>query len=74
MDTDESYYVLIAAALTGNATMAQQAQLEQLLESHDSIQKVYNELSFIYQQPLLVKTEKFDADTAFHKLSAKLLI
>jgi cytochrome c556 len=73
MHTDEPYYVLIAAVLTGNATMAQQAELEQLLAKQDSVQQAYNELSHIYRQPLPVKTEKFDAHAAFLQLSKKIL-
>jgi hypothetical protein len=73
MHTDESHYILIAAVLTGNATMAQQAELEQLLARHDSIQQAYNELSLIYQHPLPAKNEKFNPDAAFLQLSKKIL-
>jgi hypothetical protein len=74
MQKDETYYVLIAAVLTGNASEAQQAELRQLLAKQDAVQQVFNELSFIYQQRRLpVENEKFDATDAFLQLSKKLL-
>jgi hypothetical protein len=71
MDIDESYYTLIAAVLTCNATMQQQAELELLLVKDDAIRKIYQQLSFIYQHPLPGNKNDFDADVAFQQFSQK---
>jgi hypothetical protein len=71
MEADESHYILIAAVITGNATVAQQAELEQLLAGHDSVRQTYNELLFIYRQPLPPKNEKLSAAAVSLKSSKK---